>query len=140
MKVSYGINVACKALNTIADGFLFSVPDGPFRHIRNSGYPLYDCIQAQFFFISSSCSLTKLFSLILKKQINATVRLPNNIYKMAARQRKPKPAFKLAKTEQEQGTEDLKKVKEQALKDLQESKEEEKEWYDQELDKNLKNQ
>jgi hypothetical protein len=101
----------------------------------------FDCFKAQNPFYPIILQPYKTFFPNFEETIKRHSSFTKQIFlKMAARQRKPKPAFKLAKTEQEQGTEDLKKVKEQALKDLQESKEEEKEWYDQELDKNLKNQ
>ena len=63
---------------------------------------------------------------------------------MATRKRKPtdrkRPAFKLGATQQEAEENDLKKLKEQALNELEELKKNEKDWYDKELDKNLKNQ
>ena len=49
---------------------------------------------------------------------------------------KKRPAYRLPKVQQEE--EDLKKVKAQTLKDLEESEKDKKEWYDNELDKNLK--
>ena len=60
--------------------------------------------------------------------------------KMATRKRKEVvkklPAFKMTRLQQEE--EDLKKVKAQVIKELEESKENAKEWLDKELDKNLK--
>jgi hypothetical protein len=60
---------------------------------------------------------------------------------MAARKRivKKLPEFRLAKDQKEKEPEenDLKKVKAQTLKDLEKNK---KEWFDNELDKNLKKQ
>ncbi|GAA4468538.1 hypothetical protein GCM10023093_26300 [Nemorincola caseinilytica] len=43
--------------------------------------------------------------------------------------------FTISKTTEEN---DLKKVKEQLLKDLEEKEKNDKEWYDKEMDKNLK--
>jgi hypothetical protein len=56
---------------------------------------------------------------------------------MAARKRivKKLPEFRLAKEQKELEEGDLKKVKAQTLKDLERN---EKEWFDNELDKNLK--
>ncbi len=58
---------------------------------------------------------------------------------MAARKRilKKRPEFRLMKDQQEQEEADLKKVKAQTLKDLEVN---DKEWFDKELDKNLKKQ
>ncbi len=58
---------------------------------------------------------------------------------MAPRKRilKKRPEFRLMKDQQEQEENDLKKVKAQTLKDLEAN---EKEWFDKELDKNLKKQ
>ncbi len=62
---------------------------------------------------------------------------------MAERKRKPtdkkRPAFKAERTPGEQEENDLKKVKEQIKKDLEENQANDKDWYDKELDKNLKN-
>jgi len=62
---------------------------------------------------------------------------------MATRKRKPAekkfPAFKIARPGEEQEENDLKKVKARIIKDLEEDKEKEKEWFDKELEKNLKN-
>jgi hypothetical protein len=61
---------------------------------------------------------------------------------MAARKRivKKLPDFRLRteQTEAEEG--DLKKVKAQALKELEAIEKNKKDWYDKELDKNLKSQ
>ena len=58
---------------------------------------------------------------------------------MAERKRilKKRPHYRLppVKTEEE----DLKKVKAQALKEIEENEKNKNEWYDKELDKNLKN-
>ncbi len=61
---------------------------------------------------------------------------------MAARKRilKKRPDFRLGKDQQEPEENDLKKVKAQALKDLEADEKNKKEWYDTELDKNLKKQ
>ncbi len=63
---------------------------------------------------------------------------------MATRKRKVTdkklPVFKVAKAPQETGEEDLKKVKAQIIKELEENEEQAKEWYDKELDKNLRKQ
>lgn len=60
---------------------------------------------------------------------------------MAGRPRKPvdkkMPDFRVTNKGKEE-TDDLKKVKEAALKAIEESKKNDKEWYDKELDKNLK--
>jgi len=62
---------------------------------------------------------------------------------MATRQRKPAekkfPAFNLAKPVEQDEENDLKKVKAQILKELEENEGKEKEWFDKELEKNLKN-
>ena len=62
---------------------------------------------------------------------------------MATRKRKPVvgkiPAFKLTVTNDDHDENDLKKVKEKAIKDLEETHEQKKEWLDNELEKNLKN-
>ncbi len=59
---------------------------------------------------------------------------------MAARKRivKKLPDFRLLDEQKEQEENDLKKVKAQTLKDLEEDQANKKEWYDNELDKNLK--
>ena len=58
---------------------------------------------------------------------------------MAARKRivKKLPEFRLREDHQEQEENDLKKVKAQTLKDLEMN---DKEWFDKELEKNLKKQ
>jgi len=60
---------------------------------------------------------------------------------MAARQKKEMtrkvPAFKHTEVKV-QPEEDLKKIKAQVIKDLKETEQSKKEWYDNELDKNLK--
>jgi hypothetical protein len=48
-------------------------------------------------------------------------------------------AFKASKPEQNQEENDLKKVKAQIIKELEEKQEKTEEWFDKELDKNLKN-
>ena len=60
---------------------------------------------------------------------------------MAARKRilKQRPDFRLSNEPKEAEETDLKKVKAQVLKELEESEKEKKEWYDKELEKNLKN-
>jgi hypothetical protein len=62
---------------------------------------------------------------------------------MAVRKRKPAekkiPAFKLTRIPEEQDENDLKAVKARTMKELEENEANEKEWYDNELDKNLKN-
>lgn len=62
---------------------------------------------------------------------------------MSTRKRKPADkkfaAFKLTREEGNVEENDLKKVKEQILKDLEANKENDKEWYDKELEKNMKN-
>lgn len=62
---------------------------------------------------------------------------------MATRKRKPAdkklPTFKMARIPEDQDENDLKKSKERIIKELEENKAKEKEWYDKELDKNLKN-
>ena len=60
---------------------------------------------------------------------------------MATRKRivKKLPEFRLGKDQQAAETDDLKKVKAQALKELEENEKNKKEWYDTELEKNLKN-
>lgn len=60
---------------------------------------------------------------------------------MAARKRilKQRPDFRLFNEPKEVEETDLKKVKAQVLKELEESEKEKKEWYDKELEKNLKN-
>lgn len=61
---------------------------------------------------------------------------------MATRKRKPAdkkmPAFKMTRIPEDQEN-DLKKSKERTIKELEENKLKEKEWFDKELDKNLKN-
>ncbi|MCW3120879.1 MAG: hypothetical protein JWQ38_371 [Flavipsychrobacter sp.] len=61
---------------------------------------------------------------------------------MAERKRhvagKKMPAFKMTRQEEEE--QDLKKVKEEAIKALEEDQANKKDWYDKELDKNLKKQ
>ena len=47
------------------------------------------------------------------------------------------PTFKLTPMQNEE--EDLKKVKEQAIRDLEETQKKKEEWLDNELEKNLKN-
>jgi len=61
---------------------------------------------------------------------------------MAARKRivKKLPEFRSARDKQQSEEEDLKKVKAQALKDLETDEKNKKEWYDKELEKNLKKQ
>lgn len=61
---------------------------------------------------------------------------------MAARKRivKKLPDFRLMDEQKEPEENDLKKVKAQTLKDLEEDQANKKEWYDNELDKNLKKQ
>jgi hypothetical protein len=60
---------------------------------------------------------------------------------MATRKRKPvssnRPIFKVSKTEPAEET-DLKKVRAQVLKELKKNDDNKKDWYDNELDKNLK--
>jgi hypothetical protein len=62
---------------------------------------------------------------------------------MSTRKRKPTekklPAFRSVTVNEEQGETDLKKVKAAVIKELEENKAKEKEWYDTEMDKNLKN-
>ena len=60
---------------------------------------------------------------------------------MAARKRilKQRPDFRLPNEPVVTEETDLKKVKAQVLKELEESEKEKKEWYDKELEKNLKN-
>ncbi len=48
------------------------------------------------------------------------------------------PAFKLTRLPEEEEN-DLKKVKEATIKELEANKAKEQEWFDKELDKNLKN-
>jgi hypothetical protein len=61
---------------------------------------------------------------------------------MATRKRKPAdkklPAFKLTRLQEEKEENDLKKVKARTIKELKENQLKEKEWFDNELDKNLK--
>ena len=61
---------------------------------------------------------------------------------MAARKRivKKLPEFRLMKGQKEEEVEDLKQVKARVLKELEEDEKKKKEWYDNELDKNLKKQ
>ena len=61
---------------------------------------------------------------------------------MAARKRivKKLPEFRLRPDEAAHEENDLKKVKAQILKDLEATEKNKKEWYDAELDKNLKKQ
>jgi hypothetical protein len=63
---------------------------------------------------------------------------------MATRKRKPAdkklPAFKMTRIQEHPEENDLKKLKAQTLAALKENKEKEKEWYDNEMDKNLKKQ
>jgi len=61
---------------------------------------------------------------------------------MAARKRivKKLPEFRLMKDRNEQQEEDLKAIKAQVLKELEADEKSKKDWYDTELDKNLKNQ
>jgi len=49
------------------------------------------------------------------------------------------PSYKLPKTLENQEDQDLKSVKANLLKELEQSKEKLQDWYDKELDKNLKN-
>ncbi len=49
------------------------------------------------------------------------------------------PDFRLPKEKKETEEQDLKKVKAQLLKDLEANEENKKEWYDTEMEKNLKN-
>ena len=49
------------------------------------------------------------------------------------------PEFRLGKDEVAPPADDLKEVKAQVLKELEETEEHKKEWYDNELEKNLKN-
>lgn len=58
---------------------------------------------------------------------------------MSTRKRKPVPAFKLAKTQEGAEENDLKKVKEQLKKEFEAHPERDKDWFDKELEKNLKN-
>jgi hypothetical protein len=60
---------------------------------------------------------------------------------MAARKRivKKLPDFRLTKAEMGPEADDLKKAKAEALKVVEENEKNKKEWYDNELDKNLKN-
>ena len=62
---------------------------------------------------------------------------------MATRKRKPAdkklPAFKLSRVQEDHEENDLKKSKARIIKELQENQLKEKEWYDKELDKNLRN-
>ncbi len=62
---------------------------------------------------------------------------------MATRKRKPvssnRPIFKVTRTEASEEN-DLKKVRAQVLKELKKNEENKKDWYDIELDKNLKKQ
>ena len=60
---------------------------------------------------------------------------------MAARKRivKKVPDFRLSRIEKETEEDDLKKVKAKAIKDIEENQSNAKEWLDNELDKNLKN-
>jgi hypothetical protein len=60
---------------------------------------------------------------------------------MAARKRivKKLPEFRLLKDQNESEEEDLKKVKAKVLKEIEDNEKNKKEWYDNELDKNLKN-
>ena len=51
-----------------------------------------------------------------------------------------RPAFRMREMENTADENDLKKVKAQALKELEEKKLAEKDWYDKELEKNLKKQ
>ena len=61
---------------------------------------------------------------------------------MAARKRilKKRPEFRLMKEQNEQEEQDLKAIKAQTLKELEADEKNKKDWYDTELDKNLKNQ
>ena len=61
---------------------------------------------------------------------------------MAARKRilKKRPEFRLMKERNEQEEQDLKAIKAQTLKELEADEKNKKDWYDTELDKNLKNQ
>ena len=56
---------------------------------------------------------------------------------MHAPDRQIMPTFKLTPMQNEE--EDLKKVKEQAIRDLEETQKKKEEWLDNELEKNLKN-
>lgn len=62
---------------------------------------------------------------------------------MADRKRKPAdkklPAFKMTRVDDRQEENDLKKVKARIIKELEEKRSDAKEWYDNELDKNMKN-
>ena len=60
---------------------------------------------------------------------------------MAARKRivKKLPEFRITKDQKEPEEDDLKKEKARIIKELEENEEKEKEWFDNELDKNLKN-
>jgi len=60
---------------------------------------------------------------------------------MAARKRivKKLPEFRLVKGQKETEEDDLKKVKANMLKELAANEKNKKDWYDNELDKNLKN-
>ena len=62
---------------------------------------------------------------------------------MATRKRKPTdkklPAFRAVEREKEQEENDLKKVKAQIAKELEEDTAKKEEWYDKEFEKNLKN-
>jgi len=61
---------------------------------------------------------------------------------MAARKRilKKRPEFRLMKERNEQEEEDLKATKAKVLKELEADEKNKKDWYDTELDKNMKNQ
>jgi len=65
------------------------------------------------------------------------------MFKMAGRPRKPvdkkMPDFRVTSIGKDEA-DDLKKVKAQALKAIEETKKNDKDWYDKELDKNLKKQ
>ncbi|MBA3828644.1 MAG: hypothetical protein H0X33_06885 [Taibaiella sp.] len=61
---------------------------------------------------------------------------------MAARKRiaKKLPEFRLTKEHNEPEETDLKKVKAELLKEIEENEKNSQDWYDKELDKNLKQQ
>lgn len=62
---------------------------------------------------------------------------------MATRKRKPldkkMPTFRITRNEDKNDENDLQKVKAQVLKELEEKQANDKEWYDKEYEKNLKN-
>jgi hypothetical protein len=62
---------------------------------------------------------------------------------MAMRKRKPvdkkMPAFRVTRVEGDQEETDLKKVKAQIMKELEDNSANDKDWFDKEYEKNLKN-